>query len=63
LKSDADCTFKADNPALNGSGGKFKFQAANPSTVVLQFGYQRPWETDVRPAATFAVTINVKDTR
>jgi len=64
LKADADYTFKADNPNLSGSGGKFvfKFQAANPGTAKLKFGYQRSWES-VPPAETFDVTINVKDVR
>jgi inhibitor of cysteine peptidase len=64
LKPDSDYTFKSDNPNLVGSGGKFlfKFQAANPGTAVLKFGYQRPWES-VPPAETFDVTISVKDVR
>ena len=62
LKPDKDYAFKTDNPNLLGSGGKFTFtfQAVGAGSAQLKFGNRRPWETNVAPVETFAVTVNVK---
>jgi len=48
----------ADAP---GAGGmeQFRFNAMAPGTVELALASSRPWETDMPPTATFAVTVDV----
>jgi inhibitor of cysteine peptidase len=38
----------------------FHFQADSPGTAKLAMIYTRPWETNVAPARTFAITVTVK---
>ncbi|MBK8050254.1 MAG: protease inhibitor I42 family protein [Anaerolineales bacterium] len=49
-------TADADIP---GAGGveQFDFNVVAPGTVELKYVYGRPWETDVDPAETFAMTV------
>jgi inhibitor of cysteine peptidase len=55
-------TFNSSNPGLVGSGGTLTltFKALKAGTATLTLVYHRPWETDVDPIGTFAVTVTVK---
>jgi inhibitor of cysteine peptidase len=49
-------------PGLVGAGGAttLRFTAASPGSGTLKLTYNRPWEKDVAPERTFAVTVVVK---
>jgi inhibitor of cysteine peptidase len=57
-----DPTYISSNPGLVGSGGTLTltFKALKTGTATLTLIYHRPWETDVAPVDTFAVTVTVK---
>jgi inhibitor of cysteine peptidase len=50
--------FAPDSDAI-GAGGveRFSFQVMAPGVVELEFANSRPWEIDVEPAQTFAVSV------
>lgn len=49
-------------PGMVGVGGatRWRFTAARPGTVILRFGYSRPWLTDAPPAETAIYRIVVR---
>jgi len=57
-----DTAFISSNPNLVGSGGTLTltFKTLKAGTNTLTLVYHRPWETDVDPIDTFAVTVTVK---
>jgi inhibitor of cysteine peptidase len=62
LEQVGDPTFSSSDPGLVGSGGSLTltFKALKTGTTTLTLVYHRPWETDVAPVDTFAVTVIVK---
>jgi len=54
--------FKSSSPGLIGSGGSITltFEILKAGTTTLNLVYHRPWETNVAPLSTFAVTIVAK---
>lgn len=50
--------FTPDSEAM-GAGGveRFGFQVMAPGVVALEFANSRPWETDIEPVQTFAVSV------
>ncbi|MFH1524254.1 MAG: protease inhibitor I42 family protein [Chloroflexota bacterium] len=54
--------FKSSSPGSTGAGGTLTltFKALRAGTSTLALIYHRPWETDVEPQSTFAVTVTVK---
>ena len=57
-----DPEFKSNNPGLIGSGGvlTMTFKILKAGTTSLTLFYQRPWETDVKPQATFVISLVAK---
>jgi inhibitor of cysteine peptidase len=53
---------ESTDETLVGGGGTFTltFQAKAPGKTELELAYARPWETDVDPAETFAVSVIVE---
>ncbi len=62
LQQVGDVEFKSSNPGLIGSGGSLTltFKTLKTGTTILNLVYHRPWETEVKPEATFSATIMVK---
>ena len=54
--------FKGDRPGVPGAGGTLTltFKALKSGTAPLTLVYHRSWETNVKPADTFTVTVFVK---
>ena len=54
--------FKSSNPGLIGSGGSLtlNFKTLKAGSTMLTLLYQRPWETNVKPQATFTVSLESK---
>ena len=55
-------TFTPDSDAA-GAGGieQFSFQVMAPGVVDLEFANRRPWESDVAPAQSFAVSVEAQN--
>lgn len=51
-------TFQPDSDAVGAGGVEiFSFQVMAPGVAALEFANRRPWETNVAPAQSFAVTV------
>jgi len=57
-----DSVFSSSNSDLIGSGGTLTltFKTLKAGTAALTLVYHRPWEVDIDPIDTFAVTVTAK---
>jgi predicted secreted protein len=62
LTTASDTYETTSEPGVVGAGGThvFTYTVAAAGSGTLKLVYVRPWETGVRPAKTFAVTITVR---
>jgi inhibitor of cysteine peptidase len=62
LQQVGETQFKSSNPGSTGAGGTLTltFKALRAGTSTLTLIYHRPWETDMEPQSTFAVTVVIK---